>query len=101
MKNLLFLLFAIALLSSCVDTKYTEDEITIPKGVYEAVRTAQVPDTLYRVETLKYDYYFNTKKEAVAVYGVEEGSYSPIGLTALLVVSLFFFLFMLIAAVKD
>lgn len=100
MKKLFFLLFAIALLSSCVDTKYTEDEITIPKEVYDVVRTAQVPDTLYRVETLKYDYYFNTKKEAVAVYGVEEGKYSLMGITALLGVLLFFFLLMLIAAIK-
>ena len=101
MKNLLFLLFAIALLSSCVDTKYTEDEITIPKEVYDAVRTAQVPDTLYRVETLKYDYYFNTKKEAVAVYGVDETSYSHMGITILLGVFLVFFIVMLIAAVNE
>ena len=69
MKRILFLLFAIVLLSSCEPmTKESKDVSNIPTDVYLALKTDTVPLTMYVYEYEDFTYYFNEKKEVTTVH---------------------------------
>lgn len=69
MKKLLFLLFAIVLLSSCEPmAKESKDISNIPTDVYQALKNDTVPLTTYVYECDNFTYYFNEKKEVTTVH---------------------------------
>lgn len=101
MKKILFIIVTILLFASCVKVKYTEEEVTIPKEVYDKIHTSSVPDTLYVVETADYDYYFNQKKEVVAKYATDNEDYTEVNLIVFLVVVIVFLIIILVAALNQ
>lgn len=69
MKKILFLLFAIILLSGCEPmAKESKDITTIPTDVYQSLKTDTVPLTMYVYECDNFTYYFNEKKEVTTVH---------------------------------
>jgi len=69
MKKLIFILFAIVLLSGCEPmAKQPADITTIPTDVYQALKNDTVPLTMYVYECDNFTYYFNEKKEVTTVY---------------------------------
>ena len=101
MKKILFIILTIILFTSCVKMKYTEEEVIIPKEVYDKIHTSSVPDTLYVVETADYDYYFNQKKEVVAKYATDNEDYAKVDVAIFLTVIIVFLIIMLVAALND
>ena len=74
MKKLLFLLFALALLSSCEPmAKEPKDIVTIPTEVYQSLKNDTVPTTMYVYEVDNYTYYFNERKEITTVHYTGSG----------------------------
>lgn len=69
MKKILFLLFAIILLSGCESmVKESKDVSTIPTDVYQSLKTDTVPLTMYVYEYNAHTYYFNEEKEVTTVH---------------------------------
>ena len=101
MKKILFIIVTILLFTSCVKVKYTEEEVIIPKEVYDKIHTSSVPDTLYVVETADYDYYFNQKKEVVAKYATNNEDYAKVDVAIFLTVIIVFLIIILVAALND
>ena len=74
MKKLLFLLFAIALLSSCEPmAKEPKAICTIPTEVYQSLKTDTVPTTMYVYEYDDWNYYFNKEKEVITAHYTGSG----------------------------
>ena len=81
MKKLLFLLFAVIMLTACQSTveyadapypKKNQSNVNITNEVLVALQTSNSPDTLYVVRTENYDYYFSKNKTLMSRYNTEE-----------------------------
>ena len=81
MKKLLFLLFAVIMLTACestvkyADTSYpkkNQNGIDVSSEVLVALQASNTPDTMYVVYTENYDYYFSQNKTLVSKYNTEE-----------------------------
>lgn len=81
MKKLLFLLFAVIMLTACESTveyadapypKKNQNDVDITNEVLVALQASNSPDTLYVVRTENYDYYFSKNKTLVGKYNTEE-----------------------------
>ena len=101
MKKILFIIVTILLFTSCAKVKYTEEEVIIPKEVYDKIHTSSVPDTLYVVEAADYDYYFNQKKEVVAKYATDNEDYVKVDVAALLAVIIVVLIIILVEALNQ
>ena len=99
MKKLLFLLFAVIMLTACQSTveyadapypKKNQNDVYITNEVLVALQASNSPDTLYVVRTENYDYYFSKNKTLVSRYNTGE-AYVHVGTVILLVIMFILF----------
>jgi hypothetical protein len=92
MKKLLFLLFAVIILTACESTvqyadapypKKNQNSVSVSSEVLVALQVSNSPDTMYVVRTDTNDYYFSQNKTLVSRYDTSE-EYVHVGMVILL-----------------